>query len=153
MADFQCDPLQRSADDGQRGQIMRMPVALDYLRGDLGGAQSQLDANFVFDRRSEMREGSHCTGKFSHSHGRGGGTEAFGVALVLAPPVGDLEAEGGRLRMDAMGTTYHYSIAKFVGTALQNLGKLQQSGLNLRRGLGHKQGLRGIDHVVGGESI
>src|ERR1700758_2978982 len=48
VADFGRDLVERGGDHGQRGEIVGVAIALDDLRGDRGGFQSEAGANLFF---------------------------------------------------------------------------------------------------------
>ena len=93
VADFGRDLVERGGDHRQRRQIMRVPVALDHLRRNRRRLQSQPRADFFFQFRAQMREGSDRAGKLAHPHILRGGSEARDVALRFGIPVGQLESE------------------------------------------------------------
>ena len=57
----------------------------------------------------------------------GGALEALPVALALAPPVGQLEAESSRLGVDAMGAADHRRVLELVGALLERVGEPRQA--------------------------
>ena len=52
----------------QRGEKLRVPIALDDLRGKRRRLQSQLFANRALDLRVEMRMRADRAAQFPHSH-------------------------------------------------------------------------------------
>ena len=102
VADLGCDLVERGRDHRQRGQVMRVPVALDHLGRNVGGFQSQACADALFEFGRKMREGTDCARKLAHPHVFRGGCEARDVALRLGIPVGEFETEGDGLGVHAV---------------------------------------------------
>ena len=73
-----------------------------------------------------MREGPDRAGEFADAHIFGSAVEAFDISLCLGIPVGQLEAEGDRLGVDAMSATDHGSIFELPCAALEDIGKLTE---------------------------
>src|SRR6266571_3671784 len=61
-----------------------------------------------------MRSVADGAGDFSDSHLRGGIAEARDIALIFGKPVGDFQAEGDGLRVDAVSAPDLRRVAKFV---------------------------------------
>src|SRR5450631_3342804 len=132
---------------------MRVAVALDDLRGDRGGSQSQARADLFLEFGREVGEDSYRARELSYPHIFGRGHEARDVALRLGIPVSDFESEGDGLGVNAVSAADHWSIFKLPGAAFENFGEALQVLRDYLRRLADEQGLRGIDHVVGGESV
>ncbi len=126
VADLGGDLVQRRGDHGERAEIVRVAVALDNLRGDRGGFQSQARADFFFEFGREVGEDSDRAGELSYAHVFGGGHEARDVALGLGIPVGDFESEGDGLGVDAVGAADHGSVFELPGAALEDFGEALQ---------------------------
>ena len=67
-----------------------------------------------------MRGVADGAGDFADLHLLGGCAEAGDVALIFGKPVGDLQAEGDGLGMDAVGAADLGSVLKFVGAVFEN---------------------------------
>ena len=130
-----------------------MAVALNHLGRHGGGFQSQARADLFFEFGREVGEDSDRAGELAYAHVFGGGLEASDVALRLGIPVGDLEAEGDGLGVDAVGAADHGRVFEFPGAALEHLGEALQILRDDFRGLVDQQGLRGVDYIVGSESV
>ena len=153
MADFRGDLVQRAGDHRECGQVVGMAIALDHLGRNCGGLQSQAGANLFFDLGAEVGERSHRAGKLAHAHVLGGSLEAFDVALRLGIPVGQLEAEGNRLGVNAVSAADHGRVFELPGAAFEDLGKPFEIGGDDGRRLADEQGLCGVDHIVGREAV
>ena len=71
----------------------------------------------------EVGEGADGAGELSDPHVFGGRDEARDVALRLRVPVGDFEAEGDGLGVDAVSAADHGRVFEFPGAALRGLRK------------------------------
>ena len=91
--------------------------------------------------------------ELSYAHVFRSGHEARDVALRLGIPVGDFEAEGDGLGVDAVSAADHGSVFELPGAALEDFGEALQVLRDHLRSLADKQGLRGVDDVVGGEAV
>src|SRR5260370_37141975 len=130
-----------------------MAVALDGLRGNMRGLESQTRANLLFDRRSEVGEDAHRARRFANSHFLGCGGKARDVALRFRIPIGQLESESDGLGMDAVSATHHRSVFELPGAALKDLCQTLQIFGDQSRGLGDEQSLRGVDNIARSEAI
>jgi hypothetical protein len=77
-----------------------------------------------------MRSIANGAGDFSNGHLSGGGAESRDVALILSEPIGNLEAEGDGLGMNAMSASDLRCLAKLVSAKIENLSKHHQAALN-----------------------
>ena len=103
VAHFDGDLVERAADNRQRGDVGRVPVALDDLRGHRRRLQAQPRADALFVLGLQVAKGADGAGELAHAHVFGRRVEAGQVALHLGVPVQQLEAEGGRLGVNAVG--------------------------------------------------
>jgi len=67
VTDFGCNLIQRGGDHGEGGEIVRVPVTLDYLRRYGGRLQTQTRADLLFNFRREMRKDTNRTGELANS--------------------------------------------------------------------------------------
>ena len=130
-----------------------MAIALDDLRSYCGGFQSEARADFFFEFWREVGEDSDRAGEFSDAHVFGGGHEARDIALRLRIPVGEFESEGDGLGVDAVRASDHGRVFELPRAALENFGETLKILRDDLRGLADEQGLRGVDDVIGGESV
>ena len=103
-----------------------MAVALDDLRGDGGGFQSEARTDLFFEFGREVGEDADGAGELADAHVFGGGLEAGDVALHLGIPVGELEAEGDGLGVDAVGAADHGGVFELPGAAFEDFGEALQ---------------------------
>src|SRR6185437_5669248 len=68
MANFDGDFVERAADDGERSDVSRVAVALDYLGSDGRGLEAETSADAVFMLGLEMAEGADSAGELAHAH-------------------------------------------------------------------------------------
>ena len=123
VADFGGDLVERRSDHGERGEIVRVAIALDHLRGDRRGFQSQARADLLFEFGREVGEDADRAGELSDAHVFGGGHEARDVALRFGIPVGELESEGDGLGVDAVRASDHGRVFELPGAALEHVGE------------------------------
>jgi hypothetical protein len=95
-------------------------VALDDLRGHRRGLEAQPRADALFVLGLQVAEGADGAGELADAHVLGGGVEAGQVALHLRIPVEQLEAEGGRLGVDAVGAADGGRVLELDGAALEH---------------------------------
>ena len=121
---FRAPALERCRDDRERGKILRVTVALDYLRGDRRGGQAEALADFLLDLRAEVRARADGAGNFSHGHLARGGVEARGVAPIFRVPVRNFQAEGDRLGMDAVRAADFGRVLEFPGALFEHFAEI-----------------------------
>ena len=68
VADFQGDFFERGGDEREDADILRVAVALNYLRGNGRNVKSELLADFLFDFRAEVRGVADGAGDFAERH-------------------------------------------------------------------------------------
>jgi hypothetical protein len=98
-------------------------VALNHLRRNRRGFQSQTGADFFFQFRREMGKDTHRAGKLSHAHIFGSGGKTGDVALRFRIPVGEFKAEGDGFGVDAVRASHHGRVFEFPGAAFQHVGQ------------------------------
>src|ERR1041385_7765008 len=93
-----------------------MPIARDYLRCDRSRVQTEPGADALLDFRSNMSKSSDCARDLADSELFGCTGESDQVALQFVVPERQLETEGDRLCMDAMGPANLNCVFEFKGT-------------------------------------
>ena len=68
MTNLQGEFLERSGNYGQRAKILRVIIALNDLRRDGRGLQTEPRADLLFDRRVEMRKRPDSSADFSDGY-------------------------------------------------------------------------------------
>ena len=101
-----------------------MAVALEYLVGDGGGVQAELAAGFLLDLRRYGGIGADRPGYLAHGDDFLGFGKPVQVAPHLFHPERQLQTEGDRLGMDAVGAAYHERIFMLDGALRQDGGEL-----------------------------
>src|SRR5581483_8994485 len=127
--------VERAGDDRERRQVVGVAVALNHLRRDGSGLQSQALAHLFFEFGAEMGESSNCAGKLSDSHFFSGAIKALDVAAHLRIPVSELESEGDGLSVNAVGASDHGRVFELPGAALENIVQLAEILRDDRGGL------------------
>ena len=153
MADFDGDFVQGAAEDGERGDVGGVAVALDDLRGNGRGLEAEARADAFFVLGLQVAEGADRAGELAHAHVLGCGVEAGQVALHLGVPVEQLEAEGRGLGVDAVGAADGGRVLELEGAALEHGEQSGDSVADERGGFFDLQRLGGIDDVVRGEAV
>jgi hypothetical protein len=105
-------------------------VALNHLRSDGRNAEPKALANALFHFRAKMRSIADGAGNFANGHLRGGGAEARDVALIFSEPIGDFQAKGDGLGVNAVGAANLGRVAKFVSAQIENLSEHHQAALD-----------------------
>ncbi len=153
VADFGGDLVERGAEDGERGDVGGVAVALDDLRGDGYGLEVEGVADGGFVLGLEVAEGADGSGELADAEVFGGGVEAGEVALHLGVPEEELEAEGGGFGVDAVGAADDGGVLELDGALLERFGEGDDAGADDGGGFAELEGLRGVDDVGGGEAV
>ena len=153
VADFGGDLVERAAEDGEGGDVGGVAVALDDLRGDGYGFETQFVADCFFVLGLEVAEGADGSGELADAEVFGGGVEAGEVALHLGVPEQELEAEGGGFGVDAVGAADDGGVLELDGALFQGFGEREDAGADDGGGFVELEGLRGVDDVGGGEAV
>ena len=112
----------------QRGDQRGVPVALDHLRCHRRGLQTQPRADALLGFRTDMREGSHRARDLAHAQVFGGRSQAHQIAPRFAVPDGQLQSEGDRLGVYAVGAADLHGVFEFESAALQDRLQSLQAG-------------------------
>jgi hypothetical protein len=114
---------------------------------------SQPFAHALFQFGAEVGEGAYGSGKFPHAHIFSGEAKALDIALGLGIPVGQLEAEGDGLGVDAVRAPDHWCVLELPSAALEHVRQLFQIGGDYDGRLLDEQGLRSVDYIVRGQAV
>ena len=102
VADLGREPVERRGDERERGEELRVPVALDDLRRDRLRLEPEPLAGDPLELRVGRRVRADRAGELPDAHRRRAPAQALAAAVELERPAGELEPEGGRLRVDAV---------------------------------------------------
>ena len=129
-----------------------MMVPLHYLGCNGFHFQPQFFADIFFHIGVNVRIGADGAGQFAHAHVFRGPFHPLNVPQGLAVPEQQLQAEGGRFRMNAVGTADGRHIFEFHGTAFQHFRQLLQIFQDYVRSLLHLHIQARILHVRGSKA-
>ena len=135
--------FQRRAGNGDRAQQLGMPVALNHLRRHRRRLESERAAHSRLNRRVEMRVRTDRAGDFSDRDRSPRAPQPLFIALQLGIPECQLQPEGQRLGMHAVGAPDHRRLAMLVGTGPHGLGERFDILQQQFAGFAHLQRLRG----------
>ena len=152
VADLGGDLVERGAEDGERGDVGGVAVALDDLRGDGDGGEAEFFADGFLMFGLEMAEGADGAGELAHTEVLGGGVEAREVALHFGVPEEELEAEGGGFGVDAVGAADDGGVLELDGAFFEGFGESEDSGADDVGGGFELNRLRRVHDVGGGEA-
>ena len=124
-ADLRSHLLQRGADQGQGGKIMRMTVALQNLGGNIRRMDAKLLTDIILHKRRNIGKRSDRTADLACFDICGSRIKPFEVPLHLFIPERKLQSEGRDLRMDAMGSSHHDGILVLQGIGFQDFHEIE----------------------------
>jgi len=153
MADFEGDLFESGGNEGKGAEIVGVAVAGDDLRGDAGDRQTEPLADLFFDFRAEMGSVADRARDFAEGDFTGSLAEAVDVALIFREPVGNFQAEGDGLGMDAMGAANLRSALEFVGTHVEDFAEENEVAFDDAGGVAEEERLSGVDDVVGSHAV
>jgi hypothetical protein len=150
VADLHGDLLERRGGDRQGAHVLGVPVALDHLRGGIDGSQAELAADVLLDERIDGRVRAHGAAHLADGDRLTSPAEPLAIAVQLEGPHRHLVAEGGRLRVDAVGPGHTHRVAMLERQALDR----RQHPLELRQEeagcFAELEGQRRVEEVAGG---
>jgi hypothetical protein len=153
MADLGGDLVERAGEDGQGADVGGVEVALDDLGGDGYGLEAEGCADGGFVLGFEVAEGADGSGELAEAEIFGGRVEAGEVALDFVVPEQELEAEGGRFGVDAVGAADDGSVLELDGATLEGFGEGDDASADEGGGFLELEGLGGVDDVGAGEAV
>ena len=145
--------LQGGGDDGERGHIEGMAVALQDLRGDVGGSDAEPLAHVVLDEGRDVGEVAHGAAHLARLDAPGGIAEPVQVALHFLVPEGPFEAEAGDVGVDAVRAADAGRVLELQGALLQHGQQVLQVLLQNGVRLAEQVAVGRIDHVRGREAV
>ena len=151
-ADLQCELLETGRGDRERAQQLGVAVALNHLRRHRIWLEPQAAADRRLDRRIEVRKRADGTGNHADPHAFARAAHALDRAGDVGVPQRQFQAEGHDLGVDAVRPPDHGRVLVLDRAGLDRIGKSGQQLEDDVARLDHLQGLRGINHVRGGEA-
>ena len=115
VADLGREALQRAADDRDRRQQRRVPVALDDLGADRVGVEPEGGEHLRLDVGAEVAVRPDRPGDLAGPDLVDGGRQPDPAALELERPAGELEPERRRLGVDRVGPAHHHGVGLGAG--------------------------------------
>ena len=153
VADLEAEGVERGGDDGQYREELRVPVALDDLRGVGRGIEAQTLAREPLELRARCRIRADGAGELADPHPLERAIEARTPAVELERPAGELQPERRRFGVDAVRAAHDQRPAVFLGPGDDGCGGAVEALDEQRTGLTHLQRQRGVEHVRGGEAV
>src|SRR5205085_2745897 len=92
MADFERDLFAKSGCEREGCDEGSVPVALDHLRSDRGGLDSQAGTDALLSFRTDVAKRADCAEDFADAEVLGGRADTGEVAAGLLVPNGELQA-------------------------------------------------------------
>ena len=114
---------------------------------DRSRTQAKLHADVFLDAGRNGGVGANSAGDGADGDVVYSGIQASAGATQLVHPHGELEAEGGRLGMDAVGAAHHEGVPVSDGRLGDGFMQRVQSGAQERPSFDELDGKGGIQHV------
>ncbi len=92
MADFESDFFERSGNECENTDVLRVAIALNDLGSDGSDLKAEAAADFFFDIGAEVGGVADGAGDFAKFHVAGGFAEASDIALIFGEPIGDFQS-------------------------------------------------------------
>ena len=112
--------FQRGADERERGHELRVPVALDDLRGSVFDAQPEVRADDLLQRRGNGGVRAHGAADGADGDSVARARQPFAVAAHFVHPHRQLQAERRRLGVHAVGAAHAEGVAMGGGLPLKH---------------------------------
>ncbi len=135
MPDLGGQPLHRACHHSERGEILRVAVARDHLRGDRLWLQPELLRHIGLHAGVDMGEGAHGAGDGAGAHLLLRRLEPFSGASELRIGISELEPEGGGLGMDAVAAPDRGGVLVLEGARFERSEQAVDIGNEQVRGL------------------
>src|SRR5262249_45014568 len=140
------------AHDGARGDQLGVAVSLHDLGGHRLWLEPERPAYLDLQVRRNVREGTDGAGDLPNPDGFSGSDETLPVPPSLREPAGRLEAERGRLRVDAVGAPDRQRVSVAQGQPAEAVPETVHPHDQAVRGLDERQGQGRVHYVRGGEA-
>ena len=151
-ANLQREFFERRGGDGQRGQQLRVAVALNHLRSDRRRLEPEAAADVRFDRRRQVRKRADRARELADGHRLAGTAHPRHVSRQLRVPQRELQTERHRLRVNAVRAADHRRAAMLLGALPDRLHQAVETREDQVAGLAHLQRLGGVDDVGRGQA-
>ena len=153
VADLGRQPLDRRSDDGEGGEECGVPVARDHLGRDRLDFQAELRRHMSFDPRVDVGEGADGAGDRRGRNLLARRDQPRPAARELGMSVSELEAEGGRLGVDAMRAADGRGQLMLEGAALEGGEQRVDVGDENVARAPELDGEAGVEHVGAGHPL
>jgi hypothetical protein len=121
VSDLDRDPLQRAAEDGQRGQQLGVAVAAHDLGRCRVGLQAEAVEHVPLHGTAHVGVGPDGAGDGADADADACPRQPLGIPPQLGIPAGGLEAERDRLGMNAVAAPGHRRVAVLEGQPMNDL--------------------------------
>ena len=153
VPDLERELLERSRADGQRGQQLSVPVALDDLRRGRRRLEPELLAGQALHLGVGRRVRADGARELADADPLERAAEPLSGAVELEGPDGELEAEGRRLGVHAVRAADHQRVAVLLRPSEDGVEGALDPGENQPARLADLQSERGVDDVGGREPV
>ena len=103
-----------------------MTVTLNNLRCNFYRFQTEFFTNIFFNERIVYGVGTDSTGHFTNGYVFLCMFQTFNISFNFSHPEAKFQTESSRFAMNTMGTTNHWRIFEFSGTATKYIAELMQ---------------------------
>ena len=146
------EALEHGAEQRERGHERGVPVAREHLRRHRGNGELEPRADVLLDLGRHARVGADGAGDLPDGDLRRRRREAGPRAAHLVDEVGELDAEGERLRVDPVGAAHHHGEPVPLGLLDQRRDERLGVLVDDTRGVAELGGERGVDDVRRGQA-
>ena len=153
MANFDGEPLDRRRHHAERRKKRGVTVARDHLRRDRLRGQAHLARDVFLDARIDIGERADRAGNRAGRDFRARGDQPAAGAREFRVGLGELQAEGGRLGVDAMRAADRRRQPVLIGAPLQRGEQRVDVGDQDVAGALQLHGEAGVEHVRGGHAL
>ena len=150
VADLGGEALEGAAEDRDRGEQRRVPVALDDLGADRIGVKTERGEDFRFDVGGEVAVRPDRTRDLAGADLVDRGGETRPATIDLERPPGELEAESRRLGVDRVGPAHHHGVRFSAGARDEREEQPVGVGQEPLTGGAELERESGVDHVAAG---
>ena len=126
VSDFRGKFINRRGNNGQGRYKFGMAIALQCLCRNGCRQNTELFADIPFNKRIHIGVRADSTRYFSDRYDLFCPAHAFNISLRFGKPYAQLQAEGRRFRMNAVGSTDNWRVLELDGATAQNQAKCFQ---------------------------